>query len=199
MQYGHCVVSATATAINCLCKTSMAPSFERLFVKSPKGFHRFRCILIELLQPSEIFHIKHVGDSILVLGKALPTMRGMGSAFGYTSQGFNSDSPKRTGMAKFDPPNSRTIAKLIPITLPSLLNSGPPEPPVVRRYCRKKGGFGSDRAAQSIGKTRRDRPETIMLLASDKASFVTGARTSSTTARGPGDVSSGVLISFLCQ
>src|SRR5260370_14439330 len=90
--------------------------FERLFVKSPKGFHRFRCILIELLQPSEIFHIKHVGDSILVLGKALPTMRGMGSAFGYTSRGFNSDSPKRTGMAKFDPPKSRTIAKLIPMT-----------------------------------------------------------------------------------
>src|SRR5437762_13340845 len=102
-------------------------------------------------------------------------------------------------MAKFDPPNSRTIAKLIPITLPSLLNSGPPEPPVVRRYCRKKGGFGSDRAAQSIGKTGRDRPETIMLLASDKASFVTGARSSSTTASGPGDVSSGDLISFLCQ
>src|SRR5260370_15781319 len=90
--------------------------FDRLFVKSQKGFHRFRCILIELLQPSEIFHIKHVGDSILVLGKALPTMRGMGSAFGYTSRGFNSDSPKRTGMAKFDPPKSRTIAKLIPMT-----------------------------------------------------------------------------------
>lgn len=43
-------------------------------------------------------------DSILVLAKALPTMRDMGSAFGYTSQGFRSDSPKRTGMAKFDPP-----------------------------------------------------------------------------------------------
>ena len=42
--------------------------FERLLVKSPKGFHRFRCILIELLQPSEIFHIKHLVDSILVLG-----------------------------------------------------------------------------------------------------------------------------------
>src|SRR5579864_2846867 len=34
-------------------------------------------------------------------------------------------------MAKFDPPNSRTMAKLIPITLPSLLKSGPPEPPEV--------------------------------------------------------------------
>src|SRR5260370_19200902 len=90
--------------------------FERLFVKSPKGFNGFRFILIEPLQRSEIFHIKHLGDSILVLGKALPTMRGMGSAFGYTSQGFNSDSPKRTGMAKFDPPKSRTIAKLIPMT-----------------------------------------------------------------------------------
>jgi hypothetical protein len=32
-------------------------------------------------------------------------------------------------MAKFDPPNSRTMAKLIPITLPSLLKSGPPDPP----------------------------------------------------------------------
>src|SRR5258708_23838993 len=89
--------------------------FERLFVKSPKGFHRFRCILVELLQPSEIFHIKHVGDSILVLNKALPTIRG-GERVGYTSQGFKSDAPKRTGMAKFDPPKSRTIAKLIPMT-----------------------------------------------------------------------------------
>jgi hypothetical protein len=32
-------------------------------------------------------------------------------------------------MAKFDPPNSRTMAKLIPITLPSLLKSVPPDPP----------------------------------------------------------------------
>jgi len=41
--------------------------FERLFVKSPKGFHRFRCILIELLEPSEIFHIKHVVTPFWVL------------------------------------------------------------------------------------------------------------------------------------
>ncbi len=84
----------------------------------------------------------------------------------------------------------------------NLVTPGPIETALLNRFAgtaQKKGGFGSDRAAQSIGKTRRDRPETIMLLASDKASFVTGARTSSTTARGPGDVSSGVLISFLCQ
>jgi hypothetical protein len=45
--------------------------------------------------------------------------------------GFRRAFPYPTGMAKFDPPNSRTIAKLIPITFPSLLKSGPPEPPEV--------------------------------------------------------------------
>jgi hypothetical protein len=35
------------------------------------------------------------------------------------------------GIAKFDPPKSRTMAKLIPMTLPSLLKRGPPEPPDV--------------------------------------------------------------------
>jgi xanthine dehydrogenase YagR molybdenum-binding subunit len=34
-------------------------------------------------------------------------------------------------MAKFDPPKSRTMAKLIPTTLPSPLKKGPPEPPEV--------------------------------------------------------------------
>ena len=46
--------------------------FERLFIKGPEGFHRIRCILIELLEPSEILHIKHVSDCIVVLGKAPP-------------------------------------------------------------------------------------------------------------------------------
>jgi len=66
LQYGHRVVSATATAINCLCKISMAPSLNASLSKAQKDFHRFKCILIEPLQPSEIFHIKHVGDSIPV-------------------------------------------------------------------------------------------------------------------------------------
>jgi hypothetical protein len=35
------------------------------------------------------------------------------SAFGYTSQGFKGDSPKRTGMANIDPSIVRTITKLI--------------------------------------------------------------------------------------
>jgi len=37
---------------------------------------------------------------------------------GTPSHDFKSDSPKRTGMAKCDPPKSRTIAKLIPMTWP---------------------------------------------------------------------------------
>jgi hypothetical protein len=47
--------------------------FERLLIKRPEGFHRIWYILIELLEPSEILHIKHVSDSILVLYKALLT------------------------------------------------------------------------------------------------------------------------------
>src|SRR5712672_456745 len=35
------------------------------------------------------------------------------------------------GTAKFDPPNPFNIAKLTPITFPSRLNSGPPDPPDV--------------------------------------------------------------------
>jgi hypothetical protein len=46
--------------------------FERLFVKSPKGLHRFGCIFIKLLEPSEVLHIKHVVTPFLVLCKALP-------------------------------------------------------------------------------------------------------------------------------
>src|SRR5271170_5402541 len=86
--------------------------FERFFIEGPKGLHCFRCVCIELLQPSEVLHIKHVANSISVLCKASPRIRGTGSAFGYTSQGFKSESPKRTGIAKFDPPNPRTIATL---------------------------------------------------------------------------------------
>jgi hypothetical protein len=34
--------------------------FERLFIKGPEGFHGIRCILIELLEASEILYIKHM-------------------------------------------------------------------------------------------------------------------------------------------
>jgi hypothetical protein len=37
----------------------------------------------------------------------------------------------RTGMAKFEPPKSRSMATFTAITLPSALNSGPPDPPDV--------------------------------------------------------------------
>ncbi len=37
----------------------------------------------------------------------------------------------REGTARFDPPNPFRIAKFTPITFPSRLNSGPPDPPEV--------------------------------------------------------------------
>jgi hypothetical protein len=36
-----------------------------------------------------------------------------------------------TGTARFDPPKSLSTAKFMPITFPSRLKSGPPEPPEV--------------------------------------------------------------------
>jgi hypothetical protein len=37
----------------------------------------------------------------------------------------------RTGTARFDPPNPFRIAKFTPMTFPSRLNNGPPDPPEV--------------------------------------------------------------------
>lgn len=54
-----------------------------------------------------------------------------GSTPAAQAYGLSSDCPSETGIAKFEPPNSRTMAKLIPMTLPSLLKSGPPDPPEV--------------------------------------------------------------------
>jgi hypothetical protein len=48
--------------------------FEQRLMKSPVGLHHVRCILVELLHPSEILHIKHVSDSFSVSYKALPTI-----------------------------------------------------------------------------------------------------------------------------
>ena len=44
---------------------------------------------------------------------------------------FTSPSAYRTGTARFDPPKSVRIAKFTPITFPSRLKSGPPDPPEV--------------------------------------------------------------------
>lgn len=76
MQYGHCVVRATDTAHQLLVQAINSTGFERLFIKRPEGLHRIGCMLIELLQAGEVLHIKHVGDSISVLCKALPSVRG---------------------------------------------------------------------------------------------------------------------------
>ena len=46
-------------------------------------------------------------------------------------QGVNKGEAKRMGMPKFEPPKPLTTAYVTPMTLPSLLNSGPPEPPEV--------------------------------------------------------------------
>jgi len=46
---------------------------------------------------------------------------------GYLSNSF----AYRTGTARFDPPKPFNIAKFTPITFPSRLNNGPPDPPDV--------------------------------------------------------------------
>jgi NAD(P)-dependent dehydrogenase (short-subunit alcohol dehydrogenase family) len=44
----------------------------------------------------------------------------------------------------------------------------------LHRYCRKKGEFGGDRAAQSVGRPE-EIAQTIIFLAFERASFITGA------------------------
>jgi len=42
---------------------SMAPSFEGLLVKRPKGLHRLTNAFIQLVQLGEALHIKHADNS----------------------------------------------------------------------------------------------------------------------------------------
>lgn len=58
MQYGHCVVSATATAISCFCWTERTLG-EHGLVEGPEALHRFGRVLVELLEAGQVFHIEH--------------------------------------------------------------------------------------------------------------------------------------------
>lgn len=77
----------------------------------------------------------HTGHHHAPVLLTLNRLRQLGGTYSATNRlnqcCFRRDFPYPTGIARFDPPNSRTTAKLIPITFPSSLKSGPPEPPEV--------------------------------------------------------------------
>src|ERR1700723_3319647 len=75
MQYGHCVVSATETAINCLCKTSMAPALNASLSKAQKAFIDSGAFSSSFFSRVRFF-ISNIGVTPLwLLGKALPVSR----------------------------------------------------------------------------------------------------------------------------
>jgi hypothetical protein len=69
----------------------------------------------------------HLQDYSTPIEAALQELYGLSQGVSYLSNSF----AYRAGTARFDPPNPFSIAKFTPITFPSRLNSGPPDPPEV--------------------------------------------------------------------
>src|ERR1700739_2021466 len=76
--------------------------------------------LLSLLGLTTLFYVGKAHPSRRTLWRKPCTCPYLNNSFAY-----------RAGTARFDPPNPFSIAKFTPITFPSRLNRGPPDPPEV--------------------------------------------------------------------
>ena len=113
MQYGHCVVSATATAIKSCTRRRWHRLLQASLSNAQKAFIGSRTLLIQFVQLGEALHIKHVDNS--PSGMCVEDEM-YGDFLWLQASRLQEGARIRTESSTFQ--SRKTIAKLIPMTCP---------------------------------------------------------------------------------